>query len=103
MCIRDSINQDLTRYELHRVWVVEAKLKPGTSHIYPRRTFYVDEDSWQVLAVDQYDSHGQLWRVSEAHCINYYEVPTFWSTLEVHTCLLYTSPSPRDRTRSRMP
>ena len=24
------INQDLTRYELHRVWVVEAKLKPGT-------------------------------------------------------------------------
>jgi hypothetical protein len=82
------INQDLTRYELHRVWVVEARLKPGTSHIYPRRTFYVDEDSWQVLAVDQYDSRGQLWRVSEAHCINYYEVPVFWSTLEVHTDLL---------------
>jgi len=82
------INQDLTRYELHRVWVVEAKLKPGTSHIYPRRTFYIDEDSWQALAVDQYDSRGQLWRVSEAHCINYYEVPTFWSTLEVHTDLL---------------
>jgi len=82
------INQDLTRYELHRVWVVEAKLKPGTSHLFPRRTFYVDEDSWQVLAVDQYDSRGQLWKVSEAHCINYYEVPTFWSTLEVHTDLL---------------
>jgi len=82
------INQDLTRYELHRVWVVEAKLKPGTSHIYPRRTFYIDEDSWQALVVDQYDSRGQLWRVSEAHCINYYEVPTFWSTLEVHTDLL---------------
>jgi hypothetical protein len=82
------INQDLTRYELHRVWVVEAKLKPGTSHLYPRRTFYLDEDSWQALAVDQYDSRGQLWRASEAHCINYYEVPTFWSTLEVHTDLL---------------
>jgi hypothetical protein len=82
------INQDLTRYELHRVWVVEAKLKSGTSHLYSRRTFYIDEDSWQALAVDQYDSHGQLWRVSEAHCINYYEVPTFWSTLEVHTDLL---------------
>ena len=82
------INQDLTRYELHRVWVVEAKLKPGTSHVYPRRTFYLDEDSWQALAVDQYDSRGQLWRASEAHCINYYEVPTFWSTLEVHTDLL---------------
>jgi hypothetical protein len=82
------INQDLARYELHRVWVVEARLKSGTSHIYPRRTFYVDEDSWQVLAVDQYDARGQLWRVSEAHCINYYDVPTFWSTLEVHTDLL---------------
>lgn len=82
------INQDLTRYELHRVWIVDAKLKPGTSHIYSRRTFYIDEDSWQVLAVDQYDGRGQLWRVSEAHCINYYDVQTFWSTLEVHTDLI---------------
>jgi hypothetical protein len=82
------INQDFTRYELHRVWVVDATLKPGASHIYSRRTFYIDEDSWQILVVDQYDTRGQLWRVSEAHCINYYEVPVFWSTLEVHTDLL---------------
>jgi len=82
------INQDLTRYELHRVWVVEAKLKPGMRHQYARRTFYIDEDSWQAVAVDQYDSRGQMWRVSESHCINYYEVPTFWSTLDVHTDLL---------------
>ncbi len=81
------INQDLARYELHRVWVVEATLKAGTKHVYPRRTFYVDEDSWQILAVDQYDTRGQLWRVSEAHCINYYDAKTFWSTLEVHTDL----------------
>ena len=82
------INQDLTRYEKHRVWVVEATLKEGTSHIYSRRTLYVDEDSWQILAVDQYDNRGDLWRVSEAHCINYYDVQTFWSTLEVHTDLV---------------
>jgi len=82
------INQDLTRYELHRVWVVDATLKPGTSHIYSRRTFYIDEDSWQILAVDQYDGRGQLYRVSEAHCINYYDALTFWSTLEVHTDLI---------------
>jgi hypothetical protein len=81
------INQDLARYELHRVWVVDATLKSGTSHLYSRRTFYVDEDSWQVLAADQYDSRGALWRVSEAHCINYYDALTFWSTLEVHTDL----------------
>ncbi|MBL9190124.1 MAG: DUF1329 domain-containing protein [Opitutaceae bacterium] len=77
-------NPDLARYELHRVWVVEAKLKPGTSHLYARRTFYIDEDSWQILAADQYDGRGQMWRVSEAHCINYYDAQTFWSTLEVH-------------------
>ena len=81
------INQDLARYELHRVWVVEAALKPGTSHLYARRTFFIDEDSWQILAADQYDTRGQLWRVSEAHCINYYDAQTFWSTLEVHTDL----------------
>jgi hypothetical protein len=77
------INQDLTRYELHRVWVVEAVLKPGISHIYKRRTFYVDEDSWQILTADQYDGQDRLWRVSEAHPINYYEVPAFLTTLEI--------------------
>ncbi|MBE2216070.1 MAG: DUF1329 domain-containing protein [Opitutaceae bacterium] len=82
------INQDLTRYELHRVWVVEATVKTGSSHLYPRRTFYIDEDSWQALVVDQYDSRGEIWRVSEGHCINYYDEPTFWTTLEVHTDLV---------------
>lgn len=81
------INQDYTRYELHRVWVVDATLKEGKRHLYSRRTFYVDEDSWQILAVDQYDGRGELWRISEGHCINYYEEPTFWTTLEVHTDL----------------
>ena len=82
------INQNLTRYELHRVWVVDATLKAGTSHVYSRRTFYIDEDSWQILACDQYDGRGQLWRISEAHCINYYDAQVFWSTLEVHTDLI---------------
>ena len=78
------INPDLLRYERHRVWVVEAKLKEGARHLYARRTFYLDEDSWQILAVDQYDRHGKIWRVSEAHVINYYEVPLLWQTLEAH-------------------
>ena len=81
------INPEHLRYELHRVWVVEATLKNGTSHIYKRRTFYVDEDSWQILVVDQYDKRDQLWRVSEGFVINYYELPTLWTTLEVHTDL----------------
>jgi hypothetical protein len=61
------MNQDLPRYELHRVWVVEAERKAGTSHIHPKRTFFIDEDSWTILAVDNYDKRGQLWRVQETH------------------------------------
>lgn len=78
------LNPEQLRYELHRVWVVDATLKEDARHLYKRRTFYVDEDSWQILAVDIYDNRDQLWRVSEGHVINYYEVPTLWSTLEVH-------------------
>ncbi len=78
------INPDLLRYELHRVWVVEANLRPGQRHINPKRTFYLDEDSWQILEVDHYDTDGKLWRYSEAPSVNYYEVPVFWSTLECH-------------------
>lgn len=78
------INPDVARYELHRTWVIEASLKPGISHIYAKRTFYLDEDSWQILLVDQYDARGEIWRVSEGHVINYYEVPVLWTTLEVH-------------------
>ena len=37
--------------------------------------------------VDIYDSRDQLWRVSQGHVINYYEVPTIWTTLEVTTDL----------------
>jgi hypothetical protein len=77
------INQQYARYELHRVWVVDATLKAGQRHIYKRRTFYVDEDSWQILLVDCYDNRDQLWRVQEGHSINYYEIPTFWTTLEL--------------------
>ncbi len=80
---KNHINQDHARYELHRVWVVDSVLKPGVSHLYKRRTLYVDEDSWQILAVDCYDSRDQLYRVQEGHVINYYDVPTLWTTLEL--------------------
>ena len=78
------VNQDLTRYELHRVWVVDATLKPGTSHIYSRRTFYVDEDSWNVVLIDKYDGRGQLWRFDEQHSEAWYNVPMWFGTIEVH-------------------
>ncbi|MBQ1782447.1 MAG: DUF1329 domain-containing protein [Gammaproteobacteria bacterium] len=77
------INPDLVRYEKHRVWVVEANLKPGVNHIYKKRVFFLDEDSWQVSVADLYDNRDQMYRVAMAHGINYYEVPTQWSTLDV--------------------
>ncbi len=79
---KNHINPELARYELHRVWVVDSKLKAGKSHLYSRRTLYVDEDSWQIVAVDCYDGRGQLYRVQEGHVINFYEVPALWTVLE---------------------
>ncbi|MCY1523998.1 hypothetical protein D9M68_589140 [compost metagenome] len=73
------INQDLTRYELHRVWHVVATLKPGQRHVYAKRDLYFDEDTWQLAEVDHYDGRGQLWRVSEGYSVTDYErqAPTY--------------------------
>ncbi|KAA0946996.1 DUF1329 domain-containing protein [Pseudomonas sp. ANT_H14] len=73
------INQDLTRYELHRVWEVVGTVKPSERHIYAKRHMYIDEDSWQVALVDHYDGRGQLWRVAEGHAQFYYDhqVPAY--------------------------
>ncbi len=78
------INPDHARYELHRVWVVEATLKEGASHIYKKRVFYIDEDSWSIAVTDKYDTRDELWRVSEQHSINFYDVPMYYGTVEVH-------------------
>ena len=67
---KGEINPELLRWELHRVWVVEATLKPGQNHVYGRRVFYVDEDSWAALASDEYDLEGKLLRVV-------YALPTY--------------------------
>jgi len=72
---KSHINQDLPRYELHRVWVVDSVTKPGTTHIYKRRTYYVDEDSWAILVVDIYDRRDQLWRFQESHTAMAYDKP----------------------------
>ena len=62
-------------------------LKPGTSHIYSKRVFYIDEDSWAIVATDKYDGRGELWRYAEQHNENWYNVPMFFGTIEVHNDL----------------
>lgn len=57
-------NPEFMRYELHRVWVVEANLVEGQRHIYAKRRFFMDEDSWQFVSTESYDGRGDLWRVS---------------------------------------
>jgi len=76
------INQDLARYELRRVWHIVATLKEGQRHIYAKRDFYIDEDTWQAAVIDHYDGRNQLWRVAEAHAQDYYNVQVPWYALE---------------------
>jgi Protein of unknown function (DUF1329) len=56
------LSPSAVRWELHRVWVVEATLKADKRHIYSKRVFYIDEDSWVAVASDQYDARGKLFR-----------------------------------------
>tara|TARA_R110001599_G_scaffold351822_1_gene584696 strand:- start:25449 stop:26807 length:1359 start_codon:yes stop_codon:yes gene_type:complete len=57
------LKPEFIRWEKHRVWVVESTLKEGQRHLYSRRTFYLDEDTWGAVASDMYDGRGELWRL----------------------------------------
>lgn len=73
------LNPDLVRWEQHRVWVVEASLREGKRHVYSKRTFYIDEDSWTIVASDEYDARGQLFRAGFAYMTPSYEAPAPYS------------------------
>lgn len=73
--LADYVNRDFVRYELHRVWKVEATVKQGMRHQFAKRVFYLDEDSWALMVADLYDAQGKLWRVQESSIFPAYEVP----------------------------
>lgn len=77
------MNPEFLRYELHRVWIYEANLKEDSKHLYKKRRFYADEDSWHILVQDIYDNEDKFWRGMESFCINYYDVPTFMLSAEI--------------------
>jgi len=56
------LNPDHVRWELHRVWVVEASLRNGQRHTSPKSRYYIDEDSWILVWGDRWDAKGQLAR-----------------------------------------
>ena len=68
---------------MHRVWVVEATLKPGERHTYAKRVFYVDEDSWSIVMVDCYDGKGGLFNFQEGMATPQYNVLTHFTVPEV--------------------
>ncbi len=76
--------RDLMRYELHRVWVLEANVREGKRHVNPRRVYYIDEDSWLIVASDHYDARGELWRVTEHVPQLIYELPSCIGTTSVY-------------------
>jgi len=69
------VQQDLVRYELHRVWQIEATLKQGARHVYSRRAFSLDEDTWSISTGDLYDGRGELWRTQEVWQGSAYDHP----------------------------
>lgn len=80
---KNHFNPDLLRWELHRVWVVEATLKPGKRHVYHKRTFYLDEDTWMAVASDAYDARGELYRGSIQPTAFAYDVPAIAISLQI--------------------
>ena len=84
----NHLNPDLVRWELHRVWVVEATLREGKRHVYSKRTFYLDEDSWAVLASDEYDARGQLYRAGFAYMAPSYDLPAPYTDMFSHYDLI---------------
>jgi hypothetical protein len=70
------LDPDKIRWEKHRVWVVDSNLKEGSRHLYSRRTFYIDEDSWLAVAGEMYDGRGQLWRLQYNYPANLYDRKT---------------------------
>lgn len=67
LLLASHLNPDHVRWELHRVWVIEAKLKPGQRHQAPRSRYYVDEDTWVAVLGDRWDAKDQLWRTLWSH------------------------------------
>ncbi|WP_374479302.1 DUF1329 domain-containing protein [Zoogloea sp.] len=87
---KNFLNPDCVRWELHRVWVVEATLKDGKRHVYPKRTLYWDEDMPGIGMTEGYDSANQIYRVTYSLPISLYDAPGHHSTDEWVTADLAT-------------
>jgi hypothetical protein len=69
------LNPAILRWELHRVWVIEATLHPGKRNVQARRRIYVDEDSWFFIMSDNYDANGNLYHWNANYVAAYPNLP----------------------------
>ena len=74
------INPELTRWELHRVRVVEMTLKPGARNVDTRRIIYCDEDTGSALMAEIYDASGSLWKFQHNLPVIYPNIPAINAT-----------------------
>ena len=51
---------------------------------------YFDEDSWQIVLSEEYDTAAKSWRAGEAHVVNLYEVPVPGRQWEINYDLKWT-------------
>jgi hypothetical protein len=75
LLLAHHLNPDHVRWELHRVWVIEANLKPGQRHQAPKSRYYVDEDTWVAVLGDRWDANGQLWKTLWSHPVVMPDLP----------------------------
>ena len=73
----NHVKPEVVRWELHRVWVLEASRKAGQRHAVAKRRFYIDEDSWATVLQDGWDDQGKLWRTVQLFGFAAPDVPAY--------------------------
>lgn len=90
----NTLNPAQVRWELHRVWEVEATLAAGKRHVAAKRKYYIDEDSWQIILFDGWDAKGDLWRTNYTLTLTAPDIPAllgnfFWGGYDLQTGAYY--------------
>lgn len=89
-----TLSPDAVRWELHRVWEVEATLAAGKRHVAAKRKYYLDEDTWQIILFDGWDAKGELWRTNYTLTLTAPDIPAvlgnvFWGGYDLQTGAYY--------------
>ena len=81
------VSPSMRRYELHRVWQIEGTVKDGDRHATPKKTLYIDEDSWIPAVGDDYDAQGKIWKSKENFITPEWEVNSCAPSASIYTDL----------------